>query len=106
MRYSKPAKTFEEQADLFLERGLVADRDQLIRRLRVTSYFRLTTYLYRFRVAGSEKYQPGTTLERVWKLYNFEQAEEDCGRVYTVRNRRQRSGHTFGIRFREALRRQ
>ena len=73
MKYSKPAKTFEEQADLLLERGLIADRDQLIRRLRVTSYFRLTTYLYRFRVAGSEKYHPGTTLERVWKLYNFDQ---------------------------------
>lgn len=73
MKYDKPVKSFEEQADLLLARGLVADRDQLIRRLRATNYFRLTTYLYRFRVQDSDRYQSGTTLDQVWGLYTFDQ---------------------------------
>ncbi len=30
MRYEKPAKTLEDQADLLLSRGLVADKDTLV----------------------------------------------------------------------------
>lgn len=73
MKYDKPVRTFEEQADLLLARGLIADRSQLIRRLRVTNYFRLTAYLYRFRAPGSERYQQGTTLDQVGDLYTFDQ---------------------------------
>jgi abortive infection bacteriophage resistance protein len=73
MRYDKPAKTFDEQADLLIGRGLIAERDQLVRRLRATSYFRLTGYLYPFRAPGGDRYQEGTTLEMVWRLYTFDQ---------------------------------
>lgn len=73
MKYDKVPRTFEEQADLLLERGLEADRTQLVRRLRVTSYFRLTFYLYRYRVPGSETYQPGTALKLVQEVSSFDQ---------------------------------
>ncbi|NJM40893.1 MAG: Abi family protein [Anaerolineae bacterium] len=73
MKYTKPALTFEKQADLLLARGLVADRAQLIHRLGITSYFRLSTYLYHFRVAGTDNFQPGTTLESVLQIYKFDQ---------------------------------
>ncbi len=73
MKYDKPVKTFQEQADQLLGRGLLADRDQLIRRLQVTNYFRLTSYLYRFRISDSDRYQPGTTLDQAWALYTFDQ---------------------------------
>ncbi len=73
MKYDKPARTFEEQAELLLARGLIAEREQLVRRLKVTSYFRLTGYLYPVRVHGSDSYQAGTTLDQVWNLYTFDQ---------------------------------
>ncbi len=73
MRYEKQPKTFPEQADLLLTRGLIADREHLIRRLQVTSYFRLTGYLHPFRAKDSDHYQPGTSLEQVWKICVFDQ---------------------------------
>lgn len=73
MRYEKQPKTFAEQADRLLARGLHANRDQLIRRLQVTSYYRLTGYLHPFRVTGTDYYQPGTSLEQVWNICIFDQ---------------------------------
>ena len=71
--YSKPALSFEAQADRLLERGLVAERDLLIRRLSATSYFRLSGYIYPFRQEGSEALQPGLSLDTIWELYSFDQ---------------------------------
>lgn len=73
MRYNKPPTTFEEQADRLLKRGLIADRQQLIQRLHTISYFRLAGYLHAFRVVGSDCYQPGTTLDKVWRIRDFDQ---------------------------------
>jgi abortive infection bacteriophage resistance protein len=73
VKYEKKALSFEQQADLLLDRGLSADRDQLIRRLRATSYFRLSGYLYPYRQPESDNYLPGTTLDQIWKLYSFDQ---------------------------------
>ena len=73
MRYTKPALTFDEQADLLISRGLVADKAQLVKRLEATSYFRLSGYLHHFRVVGTDRYQQGTTLEQVWRRCLFDQ---------------------------------
>lgn len=73
MRYTKPALTFDEQADLLISRGLVADKAQLVKRLEATSYFRLSGYLHLFRVPGTDQYQHGTTLEQVWRRCLFDQ---------------------------------
>lgn len=71
VKYSKPALTFEAQADLLSQRGLDANRDQLIAILQSVSYYRLSGYLYPFRnVDDTFKYV--TTLERVWRRYTFE----------------------------------
>jgi abortive infection bacteriophage resistance protein len=70
-RYEKPALTFEEQADQLLNRGLQADRSALTARLQVTNYYRLTVYLYTFRT-DHERYLPGTTLDKIWRLYTFD----------------------------------
>lgn len=73
MRYSKSPLTFEQQADLLLQRGLEADRDQLIRRLQSTNYFRLSGYLYPYREAVGEDFREGTSLEHVWRICLFDQ---------------------------------
>jgi abortive infection bacteriophage resistance protein len=49
MEYKKPALTYEEQADLLLSRGLIAERSFLIEKLRSVNYYRLSGYLYPFR---------------------------------------------------------
>ncbi|MFW5732080.1 MAG: Abi family protein [Planctomycetota bacterium] len=79
MRYSKPPLTFEQQADQLIERGLCAPRKDLIDRLMTVSYYRLSGYLYPYRKRDPENpkkrldnFQPGTTLEEVWKHYTFD----------------------------------
>jgi abortive infection bacteriophage resistance protein len=71
VKYEKEPLTLEAQADLLLSRGLLADRDELIGRLKVVNYYRLTGYLYPYRQADG-RYQPGTTLDIIWRRYNFD----------------------------------
>jgi len=71
MKYEKPAKTCEEQADLLLSRGLVADRNELITVLTQINYYRLSTYLYTFR-DGTDNFLPGTSLQQILRLYEFD----------------------------------
>lgn len=71
MRYDKPAKTLQEQAEILLSRGLVADKDRLIAVLGQINYYRLSTYLYTYR-DGSDAFVPGTRLEHIIRLYEFD----------------------------------
>jgi abortive infection bacteriophage resistance protein len=71
-KYTKPPLTFEEQADLIVSRGLKADRDRLIHRLKNVNYYRLSAYLYPFRVTDSDRFQEKTTLDLIWKYYTFD----------------------------------
>lgn len=71
-KYTKPPLTFEEQADLIISRGLKADRDRLIHRLKNVNYYRLSAYLYPFRVTDSDRFQEKTTLDLIWKYYTFD----------------------------------
>ena len=64
--------SFEEQADQLLERGLTANRDELICRLGMVNYYRLSGYLYPFRSKDEDKFIEGTTLEEVWGRYCFD----------------------------------
>lgn len=72
MEYTKPPLTFEEQADLIISRGLKADRDRLIRRLKNVNYYRLSAYLYPFRITGSDNFHEKATLDLIWKYYTFD----------------------------------
>lgn len=49
MKFDKPAKTFEEQIDLLIDRGLqVDDRDEAIHYLSQLNYYRLAAYCLPF----------------------------------------------------------
>lgn len=72
MNFCKPALTSEQQADLLLQRNLVADRETLIRRLAQVNYYRLSAYLYPFRESGSDDFQPGTSFDTIWERYVFD----------------------------------
>ena len=71
MEYTKPPLSFEQQADLILERALIADRDILISRLRSVNYYRLSGYLYPYRNPDNT-FRDGTTLDMVWRHYCFD----------------------------------
>jgi len=72
MDYLKEPLSFEEQADQLLKRGLIADRDVLIKRLSSVNYYRLSGYLYPFRQFESDHYLEGTRLDVVWGRYCFD----------------------------------
>ena len=72
MKYTKPALTFPDQADLLLKRGLVAPSKQaIIEKLQAVSYYRLSAYWYPFR-QPDDTLKPGTTLDMVWRRYTFD----------------------------------
>jgi len=71
VRYDKPPLTFQQQADLLLSRGLIADRGELIAKLKAVNYYRLTGYLYPLR-RSDDTFHPGTTLDLVWHRYVFD----------------------------------
>ena len=72
MQYNKPPISFEAQADLLIERGLIADKPLLIDRLKNVNYYRLSGYLYFFRDLPGDAFKSNTTLERVWRHYTFD----------------------------------
>lgn len=74
MKYSKPALSFPEQADLLLSRGLTADRELLISRLSDVNYYRLSAYWYTFRIPNDhhDRLFPGTTFQTIWNRYVFD----------------------------------
>lgn len=71
MHYTKPSLAPEQQAELLLSRGLIADKTLLIQRLFSVSYYRLSGYWYPFR-QPDDNFKPGTTFELVWDRYVFD----------------------------------
>ena len=73
MKYDSMPLPFSAQADLLMDRGLVADRDMLIARLKSVNYFRFSGYLEPFIDSlGSKNLKPNTTLDKVWDRYIFD----------------------------------
>lgn len=72
MSYVKPWQSYEQQAQKLISRGLVADPDELAQKLSVVSYYRLSGYWFRLYESDSDRFEPGTTLEKVWERYRFD----------------------------------
>ncbi len=77
MQYNKQHLSFESQAELLIRRGLVADKNILVERLKSVGYCRLSAYFYPYRITradGSiaEDFRKGTTLDEVWRDYLFD----------------------------------
>ena len=73
----KPFRSYEEQVELLVARGLViSDKEAAASLLRQVNYYRLSGYWYPFRVRDatgiSSDFCPGTTLETVVALYEFD----------------------------------
>lgn len=71
---SKPAKTYKEQIELLIGRGLaVKDIGFVEHCLAHHNYYRLSPYRFPFTVAGNaDTFAPGATFEDIWNLYVFD----------------------------------
>jgi abortive infection bacteriophage resistance protein len=77
MRYTKPALSFDEQAQRLMERGLLGiEKATLAQHLSRVNYYRLSAYWYPFKqidsVTGEEHFAPGTAFEMIWRRYTFD----------------------------------
>lgn len=71
MRYEKPFMSLESLADRLIERGLSADREDLIEHLRDVDYFRLSGYWNIFKLSDGT-FRNGSSFNDVWRLYTFD----------------------------------
>jgi len=71
MKYTKAPLTFEQQADLLISRGLQAEKQELVEKLEVVNYYRLSGYWYPFK-NSDDTFKPNTTLKKVWRRYTFD----------------------------------
>jgi len=72
MKYTKEPKSFDQQSDLLISRGLIADKNKLTEYLSQVNYYRLSGYLYPYRSGEGENYIPGTSLELINEIYEFD----------------------------------
>lgn len=77
MKYTKPALSFEQQAQRLIDRGLmVREKNELVRHLSGVNYYRLSAYWYPFKqidpANGEERFAPNTTFETIWRRYTFD----------------------------------
>lgn len=72
MKYVKRPLTFQEQVQQLLDRGLQGDQRVMADRLQSVNYYRLTGYLYPYRMPNSDSFIPGTQFETVWGQYAFD----------------------------------
>ena len=77
MKYTKPALTFQQQANLLIARGLIVDNPgELESYLSQINYYRLSGYWYAFKnidpFTGEETFKPGTTFQMIRDRYEFD----------------------------------
>jgi abortive infection bacteriophage resistance protein len=85
---SKPAKTHQEQLDLWKSRGLVVPDEPLaLHILAHHNYYRLSAYRFPYTLPGQpDVFRPGATFDQLWNLYHFDRSLrqlllEACKRV-------------------------
>ena len=69
----KPFLTYQEQMKLLQKRNCRITDDKFCENvLKRIGYYRLTGYLLPFRVEGSDLYQEGTCIEKVYQIYELD----------------------------------
>ena len=68
IKHGKPFLTYNEQADLLISRGLMADREELVGKLERVGYHRFSGYLHPYKQSDGT-FREGTTLDEVWPLH-------------------------------------
>lgn len=80
---TKPFKSFEDQLDILMSRGLlVSDRKKSVETLKHINYYRLSAYSLTLR--HDDRFYPKTTIENIIELYNFDDAFRHLIFIYTT----------------------
>ncbi len=69
----KPPLSIDEQINLLIERGLIADYGQLKETLNHISYYKLSGYFYIYQDKTTNQFKPDTDFRDIINLYNFDQ---------------------------------
>lgn len=72
MQYTKEAKSFDEQAEILLNRGLIGDIDEITSFLSRVDYYSFSGYLYSFRDFENDNFLSGTKFEKIKNIYQFD----------------------------------
>ncbi|MBN1516130.1 Abi family protein [Candidatus Sumerlaeota bacterium] len=72
--YTKPPKTFQEQLEIWKDRGLMVDDEAFACHcLSHLNYYRLSAYRFPLSVQGNpDQFLPGTSFSDLWILYHFD----------------------------------
>lgn len=75
--YTKQPKTYEEQVDILVSRGLrIEDKNRTIRHLSAISYYRLSAYMLPYKIwvdnERTDNFVTNTTWSHVYDLYVFD----------------------------------
>ena len=70
MKYTKPSLTREQQADLLISRGMMGDRDHIVRQLSAMNYYCVSGYWHTFRLLPAHDFSTNTTFDKVWTFQN------------------------------------
>jgi abortive infection bacteriophage resistance protein len=71
MKYTKPPLTFSQQADMLIGRGLIAEKNEIVSKLKAVNYYRLSGYWLPFKKSDNT-FKPGTTFSMIWRRYTFD----------------------------------
>jgi abortive infection bacteriophage resistance protein len=69
--YTKGPLTYQQQAQRLIGRGLLADQQDIVEKLKAVSYYRLSGYWYPFRNTDNT-FKNGTSLKKIWRIYTFD----------------------------------
>lgn len=72
MEYTKLPLSFEKQANLLLSRGLIADKNNLVKKLNSVNYYRLSGYFFPFQDKTTDRFYENTNFSKIWKRYIFD----------------------------------
>uniref|UniRef100_UPI002620A341 Abi family protein n=1 Tax=Oceanispirochaeta sp. TaxID=2035350 RepID=UPI002620A341 len=71
MKYTSPALSFSDQADLLIKRGLNGNKSALVSILKSVSYYRFQEYCYPYK-DSSGQFKSDSSLEQIWGTYIFD----------------------------------
>jgi abortive infection bacteriophage resistance protein len=71
-KYTKKPLDFDNQAKLLIQRGIIADKNELSSFLGKVNYYRFAGYLYPFRMKNSDNFIKGTTFQKIRNIYFFD----------------------------------
>ncbi len=79
-----PPLNFKEQLEKLKEHGMeITNEEEVINKLKIINYYRLTGYAIQFRSNNETKdYIRGTSFDKVYRLYSFDESMRSLIRKY------------------------